>query len=258
MSIRNLFIAIVSVLLLSSCGTEVKMAKQFVGQSDQIKAAVYFPEAAKVTLIQNEEGEYTKVLDSLNQDAFLDIMYAAYAEAMSRYGVEVYIPENQDEVPVDSIEWLVVLSQMEIQGRFTPYEDYYFDLIDEYSYTYSLNTVNVAAWFDINDGEWHPTLFCEHNLMDNFESQVTPDWKEGFKYHYEIKTITLADIYNYAVYLGRLYADYTYNDMMNRYISDQMGKKGTSPRYKLRWDPMAKQFYLQEDEEGFVELKEEN
>ena len=233
------------------------MAKQFVGQSQQIKAAVYFPEAAKVTLIQSEEGEYTNVLDSLNQDAFLDIMYAAYAEAMGKYGVEVYIPENQDEVPVDSIEWLVVLSQMEIQGLFTPYVDYFFDLIDEYNYSYSLNTVNVASWFDVNDGEWHPTLFCEHNLMDGFESKITHDWRNGFQYHSEITKITLDDVYNFAVYLGRLYADYTYNDMMNRYISDQMGKKGAVPRYKLRWDPQTKQLYLQEVEEGFVELNSE-
>ena len=257
MRIRNLLIGVISVLLLSSCGTEIKLAKRYVNESRQYKAAVYFPETAKVTLIQNEDGEYTKVLDSLNQDAFLDIVYASYADAMRDYGVEVYIPEDPDHVQVDSAHWLVVVSQVEIQGLFTPYEVYLFDLIDTYDYMFSLNTVNVAAWFDINDGEWHPTLFCEHNLTDDFSSHVSYNRGEGSRYHYDIKTIKIDDVYNYAAYLGVLYADFTYNNMMNRFISDEMGKNQLVPRFKLRWDPYEKSLFLQEEDEGFVELKSE-
>ena len=257
MRIRNLIIGVVFVLLLSSCGTEIKLAKRYVNESRQYKAAVFFPEAAKVTLIQNEDGEYTKVLDSLNQDVFLDIVYASYSDAMRDYGVEVYIPEDPDRVQVDSAHWLVVVSQVEIQGLFTTYEDYLFDLIETFEYTFPLNTVNVAAWFDINDGEWHPTLFCEHNLRDDFSSRVART-TEGSRYYYDIKTLKINDIYNYAAYLGALYADFTYNNMMNRYISDQMGKSQLVPRFKLRWDPYEKSFYFQEEEEGFIELIIEN
>lgn len=256
MKTKGLIIGTLTALLLSSCSMEVKMAKQFVGQSQQVKAAVYFPEEAKVVLVQNEEGAYSKVLDSLNQDAFLDIVYVSYSEAMRSYGVEVYVPESADEVPVDSIQWLVVLSQMEIQGRFTPYVDYYFDLIDDYEYEFPLNTVNVASWFDINDGEWRPTSFCEHNLTDDFSSKVSLG-KGGYQYHYEIKTITIDDVYNYAVFLGRMYADYTFNGMMNRYIKDKMAKEGREPLFKLRYDPYEKALNIQEEDEGFVELKSE-
>lgn len=258
MRIRNLLIGIVSALLLSSCSMEIKLANQFVAQSHQYKAAVYFPEAAKVTLIQNEEGEYTKVLDSLDQNAFLDIVYASYAEAMGDYGVEVYIPEDEDQVPVDSADWLVVVSQVEIQGLFTPYVDYLFDLIDTYEYTFPLNTVNVAAWFDINDGEWHPTLYCEHNLRDDFRSEVTHSWKEGAQYNYHIQTLKIDDVYNYAVFLGKMYAENTYNNMMNRFIKDKMEKENLIPRFQLRWDPYERSLYLLEEEEGFVELKGES
>ena len=254
MKIKALFVGVVTALLMTSCATEVRLAKQFVGQSKQIKAAVYFPEKAKVTLIQNEDGEYTKVLDSLNQDVFLDIIYASYVEAMGRYGIKVYVPESSDEVPVDSAQWLVELSQMEIQGLFTDYVEYYYDLTEEYEYSFPLNTVNVASWFDIDDGTWHPTVFCEHNLRDDFRSKVVRG-TDGYQYYHESKTITVEDIYNYAVFLGRLYADYTYNDMMNRYINNQMGKNNLRPRFKLRWDPEDKSFSFQEEEEGFVEVE---
>lgn len=258
MKIKNIIITAFIALVLTSCGSEFGLANKFVIRSNKIQAAVYFPESAQVTLIQQEDGSYTKVLDSLNQDAFLDIMYLAYADEMNKYGVDVYIPEDADHVPVDSIHWLVVLSNMEIQGLFTDYVDRVFDFVDEYDYSFALNTVNVASWFDINDGEWLPTLFDEHNLMDDFDSHVTYNRTEGAQYQYDIKPIVNDDLYDYAVYLGKRYAAFTYDYMMNRYVALEMGTKNQFPRFKLRWDPHEKTFYFQEDGEGFVELIPEN
>ena len=258
MKTKNIFIAAIIALVFSSCGSEFGLAKKFVVQSNKTQAAVYFPEAANVSLIQDEDGTYSHVLDSLNQDAFLDIMYLAYADEMGKYGVDVYIPEDADHVPVDSTHWLVILSNMEIQGLFTDYVDHLFDFIDEYDYSFSLNTVNVASWFDVNDGEWHPTLFDEHNLMDDFDSNVTFSRNQGAQYQYEIKPIANDDLYDYAVYLGKRYAAFTYNYMMNSYVASGMEAKSQSPRFKLRWDPYEESFYFQEEGEGFVELKAEN
>lgn len=257
MKVRNLIISILAVLILSGCAAEVKLAKQFANPAQPYRAAVYFPETAQVTLIQSEDGTYTKVLDSLDQNAFLDILYGAYADELRRYGVDVYIPESQDDVPTDSIHWLVILSKMEIQGLFTPYVDYLFDLEDEYEYTFPLNTVNVAAWFDINNGSWRPTVFYEHNLTDDFNSHVSVSWKDGTQYHYDIKPLCTDDLYHYSVFLGKLYASYTFDYMMNCYIEEEMGKKNVVPRFRLGWDPYEKTLVIQEEEE-FIELKDEN
>ena len=258
MKVRNIILGIIAVVMLSSCGSEIGLANKFVAQSHQAQAAVYFPESAQVTLVQAEDGSYTSVLDSLNQDAFLDIMYLAYADEMNKYGVNVYIPEDADHVPVDSLHWLVILSNMEIQGLYTEYVDYLFDFTDEYNYTFALNTVNVASWFDINDGEWHPTLYDEHNLMDDFDSYVTRSRSEGMQYHYDIKTITNDGLYDYAVYLGKRYAAFTYGYMMNRYVEVKMGMKGQVPYFKLRWDPYEESFYFQQEGEEFIEIKSED
>ena len=258
MKTRNTFIGIIIALLFTSCGSEIKLANQFVAQSRQTQAAVYFPESAQVTLIQAEDGAYTSVLDSLNQNTFLDVMYLAYADALSQYGVNVYVPDDPDHVPVDSTHWLVVLSHMEIQGLFTDYVDRLFDFIDEYEYSFSLNTVNVASWFDINDGEWHPTLFDEHNLVDDFDSYVDQSSVDVAQYHYDIKTITNNDLYDYAVFLGKRYAACTYDYMRNRYIGAEMRKADKSARFQLRWDPSEKLFYFQQEGEGFIELKAES
>ena len=254
MKIKHIVIGIVFMMALVGCGSEYKLANRFINQSQNIQAAVYFPETAQVTLIQGNDGLYSNVLDSLNQDVFLDIMYLAYADEMRHYGVNVYVPEDVNHVLVDSTHWLVVLSSVEIQGLFTDYVDYLFDFSDEYSYTYSLNTVNVASWFDVNDGEWHPILYDEHNLMDDFESYVT----RGRQYHYKIKPIVADDVYDYAVYLGKRYAVFTYDYMMNSYVSETLRKRGDTASFKLHWDPRENTLDFLQDDEGFYELKTEN
>ena len=245
-------------MTLAGCGTEFKLAKSFAEQSKNTRVAVYFPEKAQVTLVQDREGDFIKTLDSVNQNMFLDILYASYAEALGQLGLDVYIPDDPDHIQVDSTHWLVILSKVEILGHYTDYVDYLFDFLQEYNYSYALNTVNVASWFDINDGEWYPTLFDEHNLRDDFSSYVTRSRENGTQYHYVITPLKTDDVYNYAVFLGKRYAEFTYDYMMNRYIASDLAKKRRDPSFKIHWNPNEKTYeYLLEDEE-FIELTEED
>ena len=156
------FVCFVLFLLsLSSCQTELKLAKNFVAEKANTRVAVYFPEKAEVKVEYNTQYQMqTDVLQGFSYDLFLDVLYDAYADGLRAYGLDVYVPENADNVQVDSVNWLVMLSRMEISGRITEYEDYLFSDTDEYSYKHPLNTVNVASWFEISDGEWKPVLFC--------------------------------------------------------------------------------------------------
>ena len=255
MRIKSIIIVALAAVLLTSCGSEFKLAKSFTSNAQQTRVAVYFPETVQVTMIPDGEGNYSNALDSVNQNMFLDIMYAAYADGLRHYGMDVYIPEDQDDIQVDSTHWLVILSKMEIQGLYTDYVDYLFDFISEYEYTFPLNTVNVASWFDINDGEWHSTLYDEHNLMDNFDSFITHSRETGTQYHYNITPLKAEDVYNYAVYLGMRYAEFTYDYMMNCYIGSSLEKRNAMPRFKLHWDSKENTYYFMTEDDGFIELK---
>lgn len=247
-------------LLLSSCRTDLKLAKRYVAERTEIQAAVYFPEKAEVKVEYNTQlGKKTEVLNGFSQDLFLDVMYGAYADAMKVYGVNVYIPEDIDNVQVDSTHWLVMLSRMEISGRITQYEDYLFSDANEFSYKHALNTVNVASWFEINDSVWMPVLYCEHNLMDGFDSKTDYSfWSGKLDYNYTIDTLELNDIYNYAVYLGKLYAGYTYDYMLNSYVDAELRKQYIDywDRNMFRYDPYKKQLRYAENEDYFIELSE--
>ena len=252
------FFGLLFALLLTSCQTEKKLAKKYLAERPNIEAAVYFPEKADVKVEYNTQlGKQTEVLNGFNQDLFLDVMYNAYAQGMGDYGVNVYIPEDIDKVPVDSTHWLVMLSRTEISGRITEYEDYLFSDTDEYSYKHPLNTVNVASWFEVNDGDWKPVLFCEHNLMDGFDSKTDFNfWENKIEYNYTIDTLELKDVYNYAVYLGKLYAAYTYDYMMNSYVGKELQKMSYGYQIMLRYDPYKKQLRYAEEDDGFVEINE--
>ena len=253
----NYLIGLLCAMLLTSCQTDLKLAKKYVAERTDIRAAVYFPERAEVKVEYNPQlDKKTEVLNGFSQDLFLDVMYAAYADAMLAYGVDVYVPDNIDDVQVDSTHWLVVLSRLEVVGRVTEYEDYLFSDTDEFSYKHPLNTVNVASWFEINDSVWLPVLYCEHNLIDNFDSRTDYSfWSGNLDYDYTIDTLTLEDVYNYAVYLGRLYAGYTYDYMMNDYVNTELKKRNAMYQVQLRYDPYKKQLRYATDGDGFVELE---
>ena len=245
--------------MLSGCQTELKMAKAYVAEQPKIEAAVYFPEKAEVKVEYNPTYGLTNVLQGFIQDLFLDIMYNAYSKTLGHYGVEVYVPEDIENVPVDSIHWLVLLSRMEISGRITEYEDYLFSDSHDYSYKHPLNTVNVASWFEINDGEWKPVLYSEQNLIDGFNSKTDHAfWSGKFDYYYTIDTLKLDDVYNFAVYLGKLYAGYTYDYMMNKHVEEEMKKRNMDywNQQLLRYDPYKKQLRYAEDDDFFLEIEE--
>ena len=125
------FIGLLFVLALTSCQTELKLAKNFVAEQSNTRVAVYFPEKADVKVEYNTQYQMqTEVLQGFSQDLFLDVLYGAYADELRAYGLDVYVPENADNVQVDSVHWLVMLSWMEISGRITEYEDFLFSDTD--------------------------------------------------------------------------------------------------------------------------------
>ncbi len=256
---RTFILFSLALLLLSGCSTEMKLASSFVSQSKGARVAVYFPEEAIVKSERDSQyGSGLQILKSFNQDEFLDIMYGAYSKSLKDYGLDVYVPENPDDVQVDSLHWLVILSQVEIVEEVTQYEDHRYVDDQIYYYDFPLNTINVASWFEMDAGEWTPTLYFEHNLKDGFDSKVDYSfWTEQSNYLYKIDTLTLHDVYSYAVYLGKLYAGLTYDYMMNRYLIDKKPALKEKTCCPLRYDPYRKEITYDEDNNQFIELEGE-
>ena len=93
--------------------------------------------------------------------------------------------------------------------------------------------------------------------MDGFDSQAGYSfWEDRIDYSYTIDTLELEDVYNYAVYLGKLYAGYTYDYMMNSYIGAELEKQGYAYQIMLRYDPYKKKLLYSDEDDYFIEIKE--
>lgn len=247
---------LILILSLSSCSIESRLAKRFIQQSENADIAVYFPETALLTDARKLDSTYTTpLIDSLNADLFLDVMYNAYSEELQKYKLNIYFPDDPDNVQVDSLHWLAMLTKVDIQESSVEYMDYGYGPRN-YRYYYPLKCINVASWFDFNSGEWSNTQFHELNLTDGFSSEAS--YRHGtFNYTYSIDTLHIANVYNFAVFLGKLYASYTYDYFMNRYIADELLKNNRSTSTLLHYDIDQKQLYYRNEGEGFFELLEE-
>lgn len=255
---KSLFLIVIALALLTSCSTELNLAKRFVEENRHIPVAVLFPDSAVVKVEYDYmTGQKTEVLDGFSQDLFLDVVYNAYAEGLRDFGMDVYVPEDVSNIQMDSTHWYVYLSQMEIVGRITEYEDYLFSDRDDFVYKYPLNTINVASWFDINNGQWLPVMFSEANLIDKFSSKVDYHfWTSKFDYNFTIDTLKLNDVYNFGVYLGKQYASYTFNCLMNKFVETEMVKEyNYYPSVYVKYDPYTKNYYYDPEDDRFKELK---
>ena len=93
--------------------------------------------------------------------------------------------------------------------------------------------------------------------MDGFDSKTDYSfWANKIDYDYTIDTLELKDVYNYAVYLGKLYAGYTYDYMMNSYVSSELRKRNYQYQVLLRYDPYKKQLRYAEEDDYFIEVSE--
>lgn len=240
-------------LTLSSCSIETRLAKRFIQQSENADIAVYFPETALLTDARHIDSVYTApLIDSLNADLFLDVMYNAYSEELQKYKLNIYYPDDPDDIQVDSLHWLALLTKVDIQESTVEYMDYGYGPRD-YRYYYPLKCINVASWFDFNSGEWSNTQFHELNLTDGFSSEAS--YRHGvFNYTHQIDTLHIDKVYNFAVFLGKLYASYTYDYFMNRYIADELLKKNMKNSTLLHYDLEKKELYYRNEGEGFYDL----
>lgn len=253
---RYLLCLLVTLLLLTGCSIETRLAKRFIRQSEGADIAVYFPETALLSDVRPLDSVCSAALtDSLNADLFLDLMYNAYSQELQRHKLNVYYPDDPDNVQVDSLHWLALLTQVDIQEGTVEYMDYGYGPRN-YRYYYPLQCVNVASWFDFNNGEWSNTQFHELNLTDGFSSEAS--YKHGtFEYSHKIDTLHTENLYDFAVFLGKLYASYTFDHFMNRYVAEKMRGMNKSQQTLLHYDIGKNVLYYRNEGEGFFDLSED-
>ena len=245
--------------VLAGCSMEYRLANDFVAQSERAKVAVYFPQQIEFTNCRDtEHGAELVALKDVSNERFLQIMHNSYLKTLEEYKLELYIPEDDNEIQVDSLHWLVSLSNMEVQEMVSLQEDAWIVGEERLTYDLFLNTVNTASWFELNNKEWSPLLYVERELKDDFDSKIDFSYfYDQVNYSYYIDTIQPDDVYSYAVFLGKLYAGYTYDYFLNEFVRAKMLEKDRHPSAYYRYDPYMKHLKRSVNGDRFVVIHNE-
>lgn len=276
---EKLFKCLVIIVTLSSvmvsCIPQKQFAKEFVAKSGQFKVMILSPDIVYKnnlnTYLVDSLGitdksirdsilwEHSHFFKNINDSLFIANYILGYRTELEQYGIKVFSDESSlDFLDQDSNAYMINIAQLEIEE-----EDYeYRDEAEIYDYVYYhdhiLKAVNINSWYEINmlNKESEENIFYATNtITDDLNSSFEYNVFNGkVEYIQEVDSLTVHKIYEYAYLLGRIYATYTFDFIMNRYINTKQGY-ATKKEELLRYNPNTRTF-LFAGENRFISMDE--
>ncbi len=252
-----------------SCNLEKKMAKSFI-EADNSRNILVFSTDEVFKVNQKRE-----ILDSLNiHDPALEdsVLYAnsaylqyikdslflanyllGYESELKKLGFEVY---NEDQtlefMELDSNAYVSNIAQLEVEETIYEYRAGTTIYGDYYYYDFNLNALVVNSWIELKEynknGDGEQLYFATDMLTDDIDGDFYVDMEsEEVHYTYKIDTLKTKDLYDFAFLLGRKYAGYTSDWVINQYLDENIPEGKRSEIY-WRYDPYRKVFFPAEED----------
>lgn len=267
---KYILILSAALFLLISCSQQKSIARRFVKNNRNTVVALYLPERLEKRNLRNDsipaeladeslqkQIEYlekqVKVIDKVNDDKFLDIIYLTMKETLKDYGLTVEY-WNDSILQPDSTHWVIDIPRIEITEVCEPQR--FCDWIYEHLYCLDVpvDLVNVAIWFDIASDTTSAMTFTEQNYFNDTDVRFDIDYQNSkiiSKTYCD--TINIEGFYRFATLLGKLYAGYCFDFVMNKYIDNQQVDP-IDTLYRFRYDPYERYFY-RTDRDYLIEIK---
>ncbi len=275
--LRRKFFILISALALmffTGCSPQIKLAKTYVKTFKSVPALVFMPKMVYKYNLKTDSLDLTGLTDMekdsvlwfnsdfiqyIDDSVFLNNYKKGYLKALKQYGITPYTEENMDDFFAnDSGGFVVNVAQIELEEQYYPYKDEInLDGIS-YSHLHLLNAVDVSSWFEIKfveNPDTTETLFAETLLTDDFEGFFEQNpFSLKIQYFYHLDSLSVKKIYDYAEDLGKIYASYTYDYLLNKYLRTNL-PAGEQYNDYLHYDPDRKTFVFAGDDR-FVPLDE--
>ena len=235
---RNILILVLgAVLLLVSCSEQHKIAHRFVKNNRESVVAIYLPQKLEKQNLRNDSlpdelkgkslqtqiaylEKQIKVIDKIDDDKLLDIIYLSMSETLNDYGLKVKNWDDENLQP-DSTHWVIEIPRIEITEVCESQK--FCDWVEESRYCMDVpvDLVNVAAWFNIANDTTFTMTFTEQNYFNKTEVKFhLDDSYNKIVAETYCDTISINGFYEFAMILGKLYAGYCYDFLMNKYIDN--------------------------------------
>lgn len=265
------FTSIIIILLIANaCSLERELANEFIKTKSRRAALLIVPEIIFKTNLN------TKILDSLkitDKSLFDSVLYAhsrylqhindstfiynylmGFSKEFSKFGFDVYLESNTAEfMKVDSNAYLINIAQLELEEVLYPVRDETVLYETYYYHDQKLNGVYINSWFEIsqiNDTIANDQVYFASDLItDDLESDFTFNiFSGGVTYVYKIDSLEYDELYKFAFVLGRTYAGYTFDLLLNRYIDARLPGTKTKDEEFWRYDPYMETLFIATDD----------
>ncbi len=262
--------ALLSVALFSMGQSERKLAKEFVAQAPKISVSVtpppflykynlktgildsisYHNKREKDSILWVHSDFIQHIVDSV----FIQRYMKGYVSELKKYGLHVI----KNDTLINNA-YSVNVAQIELEEQYYFFSDTAYYGNDVYVHHQFLNALDVSSWFSLRGpllpGKSGKILFAENLLTDNIDGHFEIDPYSGeIKYLYRLDSLTVKKIYNYAQNLGRTYAGYTFDYLLNTFLDKKLPASRRTDRY-WRYDPYRKRFFFAIDGDKFVPIQ---
>ena len=265
----KIFISAIFIVASSSCSPEKKLAIEFASKAKIKSFLVLTPDYLYKTNLKtyimdsldiaDDESKdsllllHSEYLSNLNDSLFIANYIFGYTKTLSDFGFRVFSQDQMEEfLTIDSNSCQVNIAQIELEETLYTFRDEVMIYDDYYYHDHNLNAVYVNSWFEIANLDEENT-----NQQIYFASDMITDMAEGsfdydifggkVRYMYNIDSLELKVLYDFAYRLGKEYAGYTFDLLLNDELNKKLDPNTISSRY-WRYDPVDHFFYPATDD----------
>ena len=240
MRLSLLIVLFTSIFFLSSCYPEYKLAKSYIdSELDNSIMILPIDYLFKSNLKIDELGDTTGMseweIDSVlmtNSSFLKDISDSVILETFTnslimefeKLGFTVYTENYIDSfLFFQTPAYLFNIAQLELEEHTFEFKDSELIRGTEYFKKLQLNAITINTWLEIStlnaEEEGRELFFADETIADIVDGHFGENlFTGGVKYNYRIIKMDEEIIYRYCEMLGRRYAGYTYDYIMNEYI----------------------------------------
>lgn len=195
-------------------------------------------------------------IKKINDSVYLSRFIKGYSEELKKYGLIPFIGKMPGKMK--SPDYMAKIVQVELEEQYYPYTDSAYVGNEAFVFKKKTNALDVNTWFEIypvknsNISGKHKVLFTENLLTDEVDGHFYMNPNGSLRYLYRIDSLSIKKIYKYVKSLGRTYAGYTFDRLLNEYL--QKVRPASKENNKFwHYDPYSGRFYIG-DEGRFVEV----
>ncbi len=267
-------ISVIFLVALASCSPEKKLAIEFVSQANTKSVLVLTPDYLYKTNLKtylmdslgiaDDESKdsllllHSKYLSNLDDSLFIANYILGYTKTLGDFGFRVFDQEQiEDFLTIDSNSFQVNIAQIELEETLYTFRDEVMVYDDHYYHDHNLNAVYVNSWFEIVNLDEESTVqhiyFASDMITDMADGSFDYDIFGGkVRYMYNIDSLELKVLYDFGYRLGKEYAGYTFDLLLNDELNKKIDPDLRSSNY-WRYEPIDSFFYPATDDR-FVPL----